>query len=235
MIEQMTLKLQAYDRNAAEAWFADLPGNPETLDKQVLPPLLEWDNDGCWVMSENDCVYHNFTNGSTYKLSKKTSYDDWALYCQLFIKTSRNKEVRLCSPIERTVVEVNGVEWDYNRYIRPGFGNGEVGVYADHTAIMQTNLEALINDYYYLLKNMIEISNEYADGLVPSVNLGARMKDDDGYFFYRNWSEWTFTPHDNIERVIGTYKKYGPMLNVSEEWFRDWLDRASAKWRTLYE
>lgn len=221
ILDALKLKVLEYDPSLVQEWW----GQAVTTDfSSRMPPMVEWDDYGCYILDLNHVAYVHYGLGRYYRVSPDTSQKekDWSLHQKLYVKVMDHMKIKVDVPLDRKIVEINGQFYEYTETMFPVDSYGEL-----LDDFYTYDIEDIIVTYKEMYKNLIEIYNENGMTGIPVLSYPKRSKHNDHTYFTINGQPWDTTPNEAIEAVINSFKK--PIFNFSQS---D-IDRASLEWRSL--
>ena len=240
MIETLKNKVLAFDESALDfssltTPHFDSPAMPFSswsfFDKKFA---FEWTDTGCYIIDKNCIKFVNFDNGRTYQLDKEWDDNDWNLYRSLYVKGFLSKKFRIDIPLSRQLVSINGTEWEYTEYCRPGPANGEWAFTGNAESQF---VENAVEDWYSLLQGAIEVAKENNLTTIPMFMFNSRIKDADGFYFMKEFKHWDQDPAFVIDMLTHQFKRCSKFVtktnpvassNLSNVW-----DQAKTSWESL--
>jgi hypothetical protein len=193
IIEKLTAKTPMCNRQSLIDWW-----NLDHLTR--LPAITEWDDAGCFLISDHSVTYCNFLNGRTYQISNKLAPKNWDLFQKLYILASNQKTLRLDLPIKQNILLINGVEWEYTETIRPGRGNGE-----NIKSIFESE-EDMIKEVDEVIK-IIKLASQVSQK-IPLFRPSLLVHDAVGMYFYTNWGDWQYDVNQVIDANLKFIRSY---------------------------
>lgn len=220
-IEKLIEKIPMCNEQSLQEWW----GSSVTDSLPKPPSLVQWDDDGCFLINLHSITYCNFSIGRTQRLTKKINPSNWDLLQKLYIKGSETKLFRIDLPVKRTVIDIEGTPWEYTETVRPGRGNGEI-VFKVYETIDSTEQE--VEGMFNIIKAAAELSPK-----IPLFKFSLLRHDDAGFYFYSDWGDWEYDVSFVVEYNLQHIKNY---LSPS---FKNWeypdhmFSIMSQKWRSL--
>jgi hypothetical protein len=254
MIQQLQSKYEYWkDPETKFLFFKGASTNP-----QIPEFAIERDNDGYFYLSNELLAYCNLRNGYICRMRKRWRTEDWECYNDLYRASENTKEFRIDIPLCRSIIAIDGDDWEYAELQSPGsdYGlnfNDDVFKWPELTDGMEPNKEITssyqdqVADYYkefvdgayIIIKHADQIAKKYGVGLPK--NLGrpsTRFKDSNGYF----WSdfdqdEWEIEKEAAIVYHLTIFggtlnfaKRCGVLDNIRVD---EILQYAREKWTTI--
>jgi hypothetical protein len=209
--------------------------------------VIEWTDTGYFQIQKEKIMFNDCVNGHTYSFRKNGSREDWKKFQDLFIEASETKLFRIDAPIFREEKDKDGSTWEYTKVARPGGGVGQVSdQHFINREMIGQFLEGIIDPYYHAIDTAIKIAKNNPGpvnpdtGLsppltIPDISIRHALKDDQGYYFAKNFDVWDQIPEKVIRMCIGT----GMMLirdidhKLPADFIEKWTVRAFDKWTSV--
>ena len=247
MLDILTQKYQsAVDQ---DIWNYNDSNDPAVLVSPSKDIVIEWTDSGYFEVKKDKITFNDCVNGHTYSLRKDetrsyrrdSSREDWRKFQELFIDASNTKLFRIDAPILREEITINNNDWEYTKVARPGASIGKISnQHFMDPSIIEQFMEDIIDPYYYVIAGAIKVANN-TPGLpgfppiaIPKISIRHANRDNQGYFFVKNFDQWGQSP----EVVIDTCIKLGQLImrdlgTSSSEFIDQWTTKATNKWGSL--
>jgi hypothetical protein len=191
-IEKLSGKIYLCKHETIAAWWG--------VELPTTPSIIEWDDNGCFLISPHSITYCDFSIGRTQKISRKINLNDWSLFQKIYLDGWNSKLFRTDLPAKREVISINGEDWEYTETVRPGPGNGEI-VPTEYKSSDDITLE--IDAIYNFIKSAISLSPT-----IPLIRFNNLRRDDVGVYFYSDWGDWIHSPQFVIKNLLHSVRNY---------------------------
>ena len=234
-----------------DIWNSDDSNNPDLLITPSKDIAIKWTDTGYYQIQLDKIMFNDCVEGHTYTYRKSSpsnplstrepgSRKEWKMFQDLFIEASTSKLFRIDAPISREEIAVGEETWEYTRAARPGTGVGEIAEHHLSPKTIETFLNNILDQYYYVIQAAIKIAknNLEIDGeiYIPNIGIIHILEDKQGYYFVKNFDRWNHTP----DKVIRQNIKMSQLLiqeiaksEVSNDFLNQWTAKAFTKWMSL--
>jgi hypothetical protein len=230
-----------------DIWNYDDSIDPNRLVSPLKDAVIEWNDTGYFEIKKDKIMFNDCVNGHTFTLKKNGTREDWKKFQDLFIEASETKLFRIDAPIFREELLIAEIPWEYTKVARPGGGVGQIAdQHYMNTNLLVDFMNSIIDPFYYIIKSAIDVVNnnprltDPATGFhppitIPQLSIRHALKDDQGYYFVKNFDQWDQNP----EKVIRTCITLGQIMikdlgtTVPPEFLNDWTVRSFNKWTSL--
>jgi hypothetical protein len=231
MIEILAQKLQSCIEQ--DIWNSDDSTNPDLIISPKKDIIIEWTDTGFFEIQKEKVMFNDCSIGHTYCLRKNGTLPEWTKFQLWYLEGIDSKLFRSDAPLLREDTTINGDSWDYTKWMRPGPGVGTVSIFNPIT--LETFLNEIVDPYYYAVAGAIKIAKENDDDRIPSISLLHGLKDNQGYYFTKNFDLWDQTP----EKLIRLNIELGQIIiqennaTLPAGFKETWSEAVSQKWNSL--
>jgi hypothetical protein len=219
-------------------WNYDDLDDPNVLISPNKDIAIEWSDYGLYRITKTQSQLTLMDNwnvlkaGHTFTMYKVWDNTDWYKFQMVYLEGVGSKNFRTDIPINRTTVNFNNHLWEYTHIMRPDNGIGQTNMhYFDQEKIrLESDVNNLIDQFYYLVKSMITVS---PNGLIPPFNCISALRDDSGFYFLKGFRGWSQPPSKIIHASILAAPLWLTSMGLSETFINNWVSSATSKWKSL--
>jgi hypothetical protein len=220
-------------------WNYDYLNDPNVLISPNKDIALEWTDYGLHRTTKTQSqltvldAWNRLKPGQTFTMYKVWDATDWYKFETVYKEGIKTKNFRTDIPVNRFTVEFDNNLWEYTHLMRPGTGIGQTNVhYFDPDKInLESDVNNLIDQFYYLVKSMIEVS---PNGLIPPFSCMHALRDTEGFYFSKGFRGWSQPPSKIIQSSILTSSVWlAHLTGLNDAFVTNWVSSAKSKWESL--
>jgi hypothetical protein len=242
-----------------DIWNSDDSNNSDLLITPLKDIAIQWTDTGYFQIQKEKISFNDCVNGHTYSLRKtyddKHNYDllgekhfhehgsrkEWKMFQDLFVEGSNSGLFRIDAPISNDELEIDGVTWEFTKVARNGLGIGKiVNQHCFNPSTVETFLNDIIDPYYNIIKASIDVARNNSESIAPTyipfIAIIHILKDEQGYYFTKNFDSWRLHPDKVIRQSITVGQSLIQNVGgseVSADFLNQWTTRAFIKWTSL--